>query len=111
MQPINSSADNAVRLAHFSDIHVTCRPLGWQREDWLTKRLPAWMNLRILGRAFRFRHAEEVLAALMADLRQRRPVEVSAAGAGHPPGGEQHGRQAEGQHGTAQHGHGATAEA
>src|SRR5262245_9063535 len=68
------SADNAaVRLAHFSDIHVTCRPLGWQREDWLTKRLPAWMNLRIFGRAFRLRHAEGVLAALMPGLPRRRP--------------------------------------
>ena len=77
---MGSSTDNAVRLAHFSDIHVTCRPLGWQREDWLNKRLPAWMNLRILGRAFRFRHAEEVLAALMVDLRQRRPDHLIFSG-------------------------------
>ena len=51
------SADNAaaVRLAHFSDIHVTCRPLGWQREDWFNKRFPAWLNLCVLGRALRFR--------------------------------------------------------
>src|SRR6516164_69369 len=71
---MSRSADNtAVRLAHFSDIHVTCRPLGWRREDWFNKRFAAWLNLRVLGRAFRFRCAEVVLAAFMADLRERRP--------------------------------------
>jgi 3',5'-cyclic AMP phosphodiesterase CpdA len=77
---MSPSADNTVRLAHFSDIHVTCRPLGWQSEDWLNKRLPAWFNLRVLGRAFRFRHAEQVLAALMAELRRRRPDHLVFSG-------------------------------
>jgi 3',5'-cyclic AMP phosphodiesterase CpdA len=31
--------------------------------------LPAWINLRLLGRGFRFRSAEKVLNALIADLR------------------------------------------
>jgi len=77
---MDSYAGNAVRLAHFSDIHVTCRPLGWQREDWLNKRLAAWMNLRILGRAHRFRHADQVLVALMSDLRLRRPDHLIFSG-------------------------------
>src|SRR5437867_3469647 len=81
-EPMSLSADNAaaVRLAHFSDIHVTCRPLGWQREDWFNKRFPAWLNLCVLGRALRFRRADQVLAALMIELRQRRPDHVVFCG-------------------------------
>jgi 3',5'-cyclic AMP phosphodiesterase CpdA len=77
---MNPSADNAVHLAHFSDIHVTCRPLGWQMEDWFNKRLPAWMNLRLLGRAYRFRRAEEVVKALTAEFKQRRPNHLIFSG-------------------------------
>src|SRR5262249_24659829 len=75
MKPMSlpSNNTNSVRLAHFSDIHVTCRPLGWRAEDWLNKRFAAWLNLRVLGRAVRFRRADQILAALMAELRQRRP--------------------------------------
>jgi 3',5'-cyclic AMP phosphodiesterase CpdA len=43
----------------------------WRREDWFNKRLAAWANLRLLGRGFRFRHADAVLTALTADLRRR----------------------------------------
>jgi 3',5'-cyclic AMP phosphodiesterase CpdA len=70
----------AVRLAHISDIHVTCRPLGWRSEDWLNKRMAAWLNLRVLGRAFRFRRADQVMTALTAELRQRRPDHVVFCG-------------------------------
>ena len=69
-----------VRLAHVSDIHVTARPLGWQRPDWFSKRLAAWLNLRLLGRGFRFRRAEQVLAVLTAELRQRRPDRIIFSG-------------------------------
>jgi 3',5'-cyclic AMP phosphodiesterase CpdA len=69
-----------VRLAHFSDIHVTTRPLGWRRGDWFSKRLTGWINLRWLGRRYRFRRSEEVLRALVADLRQRRPDRVIFSG-------------------------------
>lgn len=60
-----------VRLAHLSDIHVTAPRLGWQRADWFNKRLAAWFNYRWLGRRFRFRHGDEVLAILVEDLRRR----------------------------------------
>jgi 3',5'-cyclic AMP phosphodiesterase CpdA len=56
-------------MAHFSDIHVTAPNCIWRREDFLGKRLPAWINLRLLGRGFRFRSAEKVLSALAGDLR------------------------------------------
>jgi len=70
-QPINRIDPEAVRLAHLSDVHVTTRPCRWRPEDWLNKRLVAWINLRFLGRGFRFRRAEGVLLALRADLSQR----------------------------------------
>jgi 3',5'-cyclic AMP phosphodiesterase CpdA len=63
----------AVRLIHLSDIHVTRRPLGWQRADWFTKRLPGWLNLRWLGRGKRFRHASTVLTRLMKEVQDRPP--------------------------------------
>lgn len=78
--PINQPAPCPVRLAHLSDVHVTARPLGWKRADWLNKRLAAWMNLRLLGRGFRFSRADEVLGCLVAELRQRRPDRVVFSG-------------------------------
>jgi 3',5'-cyclic AMP phosphodiesterase CpdA len=69
-----------VCLVHFSDIHITTRPLGWRRRDWFNKRFPAWLNLRLLGRAHRFRHADLVLAALARELSQRRPDHVIFSG-------------------------------
>ncbi len=68
-----------VRLAHLSDIHITAAA-SWRREDWLNKRFAAWVNLRILGRGYRFRHNEEVLLALGRDLEQRRPDHVVFSG-------------------------------
>src|SRR5262245_50269053 len=64
---------STVRLAHLSDIHVSSQVLGWRRRDWFTKRVAGWFNLRVLGRRRRFRHADEVLTALVADLRVRHP--------------------------------------
>src|SRR5258707_7587520 len=60
-----------IRLAHFSDVHITARPLGWGGGDWLNKRLPGWVNLRWFGRQHRFRHADEVLTTLIQELRRR----------------------------------------
>jgi 3',5'-cyclic AMP phosphodiesterase CpdA len=69
-----------VRLAHLSDVHITCAPLGWQRRDWFSKRLTGWINMRVLGRRYRFRRAEQVLGSLVAELRQRRPDHVVFSG-------------------------------
>jgi 3',5'-cyclic AMP phosphodiesterase CpdA len=70
----------AVRLAHVSDIHVTAPGYSWRREDWLNKRLTAWINLRLLGRGFRFRQGETVLAALAAELDRRPPDHLVFSG-------------------------------
>ncbi len=69
-----------VRLAHFSDIHVTAEPLGWERRDWFNKRLPGWINFRWLGRGLRFRDADQVVATMVAELRQRRPDHLIFSG-------------------------------
>jgi 3',5'-cyclic AMP phosphodiesterase CpdA len=70
----------AVRLAHFSDIHVTARRLGWNRRDLFTKRVTGWMNLKLLGRGFRFRRAAAVAATLTRELHQRRPDHLLFSG-------------------------------
>lgn len=59
------------RLAHFSDIHVTAAPLGWQRKDWFNKRLPGWINYRWLGRRHRFQCADLVLTQLIREIQSR----------------------------------------
>jgi 3',5'-cyclic AMP phosphodiesterase CpdA len=66
---VNTSPPS-VRLAHFSDVHVTSPACVWRGRDYLSKRLSAWVNLRFLGRGRRFRHAEAVLYALRTELRQ-----------------------------------------
>jgi 3',5'-cyclic AMP phosphodiesterase CpdA len=75
-----NAAPSVVRLAHFSDIHVCAKPLGWTARDWFSKRFTGWLNLRFLGRAHRFRDADRVLAALMADLDRRQPDHVIFSG-------------------------------
>jgi 3',5'-cyclic AMP phosphodiesterase CpdA len=62
-----------IRLVHFSDIHLTVKPLGWRIGDFFTKRLPGWINLRWLGREQRFRHAGRVMKAFMAELQAHSP--------------------------------------
>src|SRR5262245_25218071 len=69
-----------IHLAHLSDIHVTASPLGWELRDWFNKRLPGWINFRFLGRAGRFRSADNVLETLVAELRERRPDRVIFSG-------------------------------
>jgi 3',5'-cyclic AMP phosphodiesterase CpdA len=60
-----------VRLAHFSDIHVTAPGCPWRTRDWFNKRMSAWINLRVLGRGQRFGHGERILSALREEVRQR----------------------------------------
>jgi 3',5'-cyclic AMP phosphodiesterase CpdA len=60
-----------VRLAHFSDVHLTSPNLGWRVRDLLGKRGTGWVNVRLLGRARRFRYANEVVDAMLADFRAR----------------------------------------
>lgn len=60
-----------VRLAHFSDIHLTARPLGWRVRDAFNKRTTGWVNLALLGRGKRFARADDVAAALRREFASR----------------------------------------
>jgi 3',5'-cyclic AMP phosphodiesterase CpdA len=76
--PVNEPL--SVRLVHFSDIHVTAQPLGWRAGDWLGKRPSGWMNLRMLGRGHRFARADEIVTALMEEVRKSPPDRVVFSG-------------------------------
>jgi 3',5'-cyclic AMP phosphodiesterase CpdA len=60
-----------IKLAHFSDVHLSTRPLGWTRHDLFSKKVAGWMNVKLLGRGHRFKHADRVVAALRQDLATR----------------------------------------
>ena len=60
-----------VKLAHFSDIHLTARPLGWRVRDVLGKRATGWVNVSLLGRGRRFKHANTVTDALRSEFASR----------------------------------------
>ncbi|HJZ59147.1 MAG TPA: metallophosphoesterase [Gemmataceae bacterium] len=60
-----------VRLAHFSDVHLTVRPLGWRVRDLFGKRLSGWVNVKFLGRGRRFQHANAVVEGLLREFRER----------------------------------------
>ncbi len=69
-----------IRLSHFSDIHLTAAPLGWRPVDCFSKRVSGWLNLAAFGRARRFARADEVVTALMAELRRDPPDRVIFSG-------------------------------
>jgi 3',5'-cyclic AMP phosphodiesterase CpdA len=60
----------ALRLAHFSDIHLTARPLRLTFGDWFGKRSTGWVNAR-LGRGKHFLGASTIAGILAKDLNTR----------------------------------------
>ena len=60
----------SLRLAHFSDIHLTARPLRLAALDWFGKRGTGWLNTR-LGRGKHFLDASTVAGVMADDLRSR----------------------------------------
>src|SRR4051794_20562850 len=60
-----------VRLAHFSDIHLTAARLGWRVRDVFNKRTTGLVNRRLLGRGKSFEHANDVTAALRREFADR----------------------------------------
>lgn len=60
-----------VKLVHYSDVHLTAVKLGWTRRDFLSKKVTGWVNVRLLGRGRRFRHAPAAALALVDDVRTR----------------------------------------
>jgi 3',5'-cyclic AMP phosphodiesterase CpdA len=78
--PAEPGVSPAVRLIHFSDIHLSTRPLGWRLSDCWTKRVTGWLNLHALGRARTFEVADRLVQALMTEVRERRPDRVIFSG-------------------------------
>lgn len=75
-----TTAPATVRLAHISDVHVTVRRPGWRWRDLASKRVAGWINLKALGRGRRHRHADAILQAWSAEVKQRRPDTVVFSG-------------------------------
>ncbi len=69
-----------IRFAHFSDVHLTAKPLGWRPRDWFSKRITGWVNVRVLGRGRRFHSAPTVALALIRDIRERKPDAIVFSG-------------------------------
>lgn len=61
---------DSIRIAHFSDIHVSARPFGFRFRDFFTKRTTGLLSLR-LHRGRLFRDAATIGAAMMRDIRER----------------------------------------
>jgi 3',5'-cyclic AMP phosphodiesterase CpdA len=55
-----------VTLLHFSDVHLTVPRLGWRRRDWFSKKVLGWVNIKMLGRGRRFKHANRVATEMIA---------------------------------------------
>ena len=77
---MDAEHNTSVRLAHFSDVHVTAARAGWTARDFFSKRVSGWFNLRVMGRRRRFASADAVLAALVRELRETRPDRVVFSG-------------------------------
>jgi len=60
-----------IRLAHFSDVHLTAAQLGWRARDLIGKRSSGWVNVQLLGRGHRFRYANVVVEALLREFHER----------------------------------------
>jgi 3',5'-cyclic AMP phosphodiesterase CpdA len=65
--------NHTVHLAHLSDVHLGAPACRWGLHDWCSKRLTGWLHLRF-GRGRRFLRADDVIAALIAELKgEHRP--------------------------------------
>jgi 3',5'-cyclic AMP phosphodiesterase CpdA len=69
-----------MRLAHFTDIHVTAEPRAIPWRALLSKRLIGWLNLRLRGRFEVFAEAARVTEACVADLLQQQVDHVIVTG-------------------------------
>lgn len=60
-----------LRFLHYSDVHLTVPKLGWRPRDVFSKKVVGWVNVKLLGRGRRFKHAPVVADAMIADARKR----------------------------------------
>ena len=69
-----------MRLAHFSDIHLSLPPLETPLRDWRLKRIANAFSYYVNGRAWRFANAAERIAALLKDVDAQQPDHVLCTG-------------------------------
>ena len=69
-----------IRIAHFTDVHITEDPRRVPRRALFSKRLLGWGNLRFGGRFEAFRNARAVARAFVADLEEVEPDAVVFTG-------------------------------
>ena len=69
----------ALRIAHFTDLHITEEPSNIAWRDLLSKRFLGWVNLCV-RRFHVFRDAAEVARALVRDLAQLKPDHLVSTG-------------------------------
>lgn len=70
----------AFRLAHFTDIHFTERPMRIPLRELLSKRALGWVNLALLGRYSSFANARRLAEALVRDLEEMKPDHIVSTG-------------------------------
>ncbi len=58
----------SLRIAHFSDIHLTARPLRLRKRDWFGKRSTGWLNARV-GRGKHFLDASTIAGVLAREIK------------------------------------------
>lgn len=69
-----------IRIAHFTDLHVTEKPSRIPWRTLVSKRFLGWVNLAILGRHRVFADAPEIGRALVEDLESLRPDAIVSTG-------------------------------
>lgn len=69
-----------IRLAHFSDVHLTSEKLGWRFGDLFGKRATGWVNVAVLGRGRRFRFAGQVADTFLREIRGRNIDQIVFSG-------------------------------
>ncbi len=69
-----------MRIAHFTDLHLTVPPSRLPPGGFFSKRVLGWMNLRWFGRYRDFEHVPAVAEALARDLEEVSPDHVVSTG-------------------------------
>jgi len=70
----------ALTLVHYSDVHFPGMLRGWRPGDLFSKKLVGWVNVKFFGRGRRFRFANEIVTALLADIRADLPDAILFSG-------------------------------
>ena len=58
----------SLRIAHFSDIHLTAKSLRLRKRDWLGKRSTGWFNAK-MGRGRHFVDASSIASVMVRDIK------------------------------------------